>query len=111
MAAMQERTSTEITYQIGFIVRPVRVDAAREGLICTRNHRLRHTDARVRCDGDFPLAPGQPGARLCTPWGSRGAKYCERGSRSLYVTEVLIDMTRLSRVDRFRGALHGFMPS
>ena len=51
--------------------RPVRVNTAREDSMGARNHRMGHADARVRCGGDFRLAPGQPAARLCTRWQPR----------------------------------------
>ena len=40
------------------------MDTAREGSMGARNHPMGHADARVRCGGDFRLAPGQPAARL-----------------------------------------------
>ena len=52
----------------------------------------------------------------CARAGSRGAKWSASGLRSLHVTDVLSDMSRLSRVEPepstgARGPLHGILLS
>ena len=97
--------------------RPVCVNTAREGSMGARNHPMGHADAHEPgAAATFDSHRVSPLPGWCTRWQPRRKMERKRIARSADVTDVLSDMSRLSRVEPepstgAMGALRVILPS